>query len=116
MRKYAIGWLAVPLETAALALLLSCVAARSGVMAQPAPGERSSVAGRWLYDPRGHIIGSVRSITDDGRAATIIVGTYFQPGSYAARIPASALSFVNGRVTLQGETIQALSAGSALPG
>ena len=41
-----------------------------------------------------------------------MIGSYFRPGSYEARVPASALSVVNGRVTPQIETIQALNAQS----
>ena len=88
-------------------------------MAQPAPGQASieasspsiaaSAVGRWLYDAQGQIIGSVRRISDDGRVVTIIVGSYNQPGIYEARVPASALFIVNGRVTLRTETIDALS-------
>jgi len=69
----------------------------------------SSSVGRWVYDLQGNKIGSVRSLTDDGRTAVIMVGSYFQPGSHEARIPASALSMANGRVTLRGETVQALN-------
>ena len=69
----------------------------------------ASSVGRWLYDLRGNIVGSVRSVTDDGRTAVIMVGAYFQPGSHEARVPASALSVVNGKVTLRGETIEALN-------
>jgi len=77
------------------------------------PGAASPVAasavGRWLHNPQGNKIGSVRSLTDDGRTAVIMVGSYFQPGSHQALIPASALSVVNGKVTLRNETVQALN-------
>jgi len=69
----------------------------------------SSAVGRWLYDLKGDKIGSVRSLTDDGRTAVIMVGSYFQPGSHQATVPASALSLVNGNVTLRTETVQALN-------
>ncbi len=69
----------------------------------------SSAVGHWLYDPQGSIIGSVRSLTDDGRTAVIMVGSYFQPGSHLASVHASSLSIVNGKVTLQNETVQALN-------
>ena len=94
----------------------------SGAMAQTAQTATSPAAdrtaaysvaansvGRWLYDLRGNIIGSVRSVTDDGRTAVIMVGSYFQPGSHEARVPASALSVVNNKVTLGGETVEALN-------
>lgn len=69
----------------------------------------SSAVGRWLYDLQGNTIGSVRSLTDDGRTAVIMVGSYFQQGSHETRIPSSDLSIVNGKVTLQAPTVQALN-------
>ncbi len=69
----------------------------------------ASSVGRWVYDLQGNKIGSVRSLTDDGRTAVIMVGSYFQPGGHEARIPASALSMVNGKATLRGETVEALN-------
>lgn len=69
----------------------------------------ASAVGRWLHDPQGNTIGSVRSLADDGRTAVIMVGSYFQPGSYEARVPAGALSVLDGKVTLQTETLQTLS-------
>ena len=65
--------------------------------------------GRWLHDAQGNKIGSVRALTPDGRTAEIMLGSYFRPGSYAATVPASALSIVNGKVTLRPETVQALN-------
>ena len=76
-----------------------------------APGIAASTIGHWLYDAQGNTIGSVRGVTDGGRTAVIMVGSYFRPGSYEARVPASALSVVDGKVTLRTETIQALNAG-----
>ncbi len=64
--------------------------------------------GRWLYDPHGDIIGSIRGLADSRRTAIIMVGSYFQPGSHEARVPARALSLVNGKVTLRAETVAAL--------
>lgn len=69
----------------------------------------SSAVGRWIYDLQGNIIGSVRSLTDDGRTAVIMVGSYFQPGSHEAQVPNADLSIVNGKVTLQAGTVQALN-------
>ena len=69
----------------------------------------SSAVGRWVYDLQGNIIGSVRSLTDDGRTAIIMVGSYFQAGSHEARVPSENLSIVNGKVTLQAGTVQALN-------
>ena len=64
--------------------------------------------GRWLYDPHGDIIGSIHGLADSRRTAIIMVGSYFQPGSHEARVPARALSLVNGKVTLRAETVAAL--------
>ena len=104
---------------AALALSVSSAAVSGGALAQEAlgrvpaetasPSVAASAVGRWLYDPRGNTIGSVRSLIDGGRTAVIMVGTYFRPGSYEARVPANALSVVDGKVTLQTETVQALN-------
>jgi hypothetical protein len=65
--------------------------------------------GHWLYDPAGHLIGSVRNLTDGGRTVVIMVGSYFQPGNHEAQVPARALSIVNGRAMLQTETVKALN-------
>jgi len=74
--------------------------------ASPLP---SSAVGRWLYDSQGNIIGSVRSLTDDGGTAVIMVGSYFQPGSHQAKISSSSLSILDGKVTLQSATVDALN-------
>ncbi len=76
--------------------------------ATAAPAAASAV-GHWLRDPQGHIIGSVRSLSPDGRIATIMVGTYFQGGSHFATVPADALSVVDGQVTLRTDTAMALN-------
>ena len=90
----------------------------SGAMAQTAKPAADQTAdysvatssvGRWLYDLHGNKFGSVRSLTDDGHTAVIMVGSYFQPGSHEARIPTSTLSVVNGKVTLRAETVEALN-------
>lgn len=61
------------------------------------------------WDPPGNVIGSVRALADDGRIAVIMVGSYFEPGSHQARVPARALSLVDGKITLQAETVEALN-------
>ncbi len=38
-----------------------------------------------------------------------MIGAYFQHGSHEARVPARALSLVDGKVTLQAETAEALN-------
>ena len=88
-------------------------------LAQPAAGPAagqapiysvaSSAVGRWLYDLKGQRIGSVRKLEDGGRTAVIMVGSYFQIGSHEARVPAGALSVVNGKAVLHDETVQALN-------
>ena len=109
--------------TVGAALLLSV---SSGAMAEPAahpaaieaaaPFVATNAVGRWLHDLQGNTIGSVRGLADGGRTAIIMVGSYFRPGSYEARVPASALSVVDGKVTLQTETMQALAARSRARG
>jgi len=74
-----------------------------------APPIASSVVGRWLYDLQGNTVGSVRSLTDDGRTAVIMVGSYFQPGSHEAKVSSSMLSIIGGKVTLRPETAEALN-------
>ena len=69
----------------------------------------SSAVGRWLYDLKGNRIGSVRKLEDGGRTAVIMVGSYFQPGSHEARVPASTLSMVDGKAVLRGDTVEALN-------
>lgn len=69
----------------------------------------SSAVGHWVYDPQGNIIGSVRSLAEDGRTAVIMVGSYFDPGSRTATVSTGALSTVNGKVTLRTETVEALN-------
>ncbi len=69
----------------------------------------TSAVGRWLYDLKGNRIGSVRKLEDGGRTAVIMVGSYFQPGSHEARVPAAALSMVDGKAVLGGDTVEALN-------
>lgn len=51
--------------------------------------------GSWIYDNTGQIVGSLRSLTDHGREATVMVGSYFVPGSHLMTIPAGLLEVVN---------------------
>ena len=92
----------------------------SGAMAQMTTASTTqSVAagavGRWLYDAQGNIIGSVRALADKGQTAVLMIGSYFQLGSHEARVPARALSLVNGKVTLRAETVQALARAGGWP-
>jgi hypothetical protein len=100
----------------AAALTLSAAGA---TLAQPAHGPTadgtaayaaaSSPVGRWLYDLKGNKIGSIRSLSEDGQTAVVMVGSYFQPGSHLTAVPTNALSVVDGKVTLRNETVQALN-------
>jgi len=87
----------------------------TGAMAQSTSPNQvaGNSVGRWLHDPQGDTIGSVRSLADGGSTAVIMIGSYFRPGSHEARVPARMLSIVDGKVTLQAETVQALN---AMPG
>jgi hypothetical protein len=96
-----------------LAVSLGTGAVRDAAQAQTvSPSVASEAVGKWLYDAQGNTIGSVRSVDGDGRSATIMVGSYFRPGSYETRVPARAISTENGRVTLRNDVIQALNAGT----
>ena len=79
---------------------------------QNQPGASSvsgSAVGRWIYDSQGNTIGSVRSLSADGRTAVIMVGSYFEPGSHEAKVSTNELSIVNGKVTLGTGTAEALN-------
>jgi hypothetical protein len=98
---------------ASLALALGGAAlaqSSTGPVTQPlAASTASSAVGHWLYDTRGNIIGSVRSLTNEGQTAVIMVGSYFQPGSHLDTVRASSLTMVDGKVMLKNETVQALN-------
>ena len=85
-------------------------------LAQGAASATHSVAqdavGRWLHDAQGNTIGSVRSLSDDGRVAVVMVGTYFDPHSYEMRVPASALSEIGDKVVLRTDIVEALNSDS----
>jgi len=70
----------------------------------------AALAGNWLRDSRGRIIGSVKSVSPDGRTATVVLGVYTLDNVRVSEVPASALSVVDGKVTLRGETAEALNA------
>ncbi len=99
---------------ALLALTGIGLAASGGSMAQAvvepsiAPAD-ANVAGHWLHDSQGNIIGSVRRLTDGGRTAVLLIGSYFRPGSHEVRVPASQLSVIDGQVTLRPEIAEALN-------
>ena len=105
----------LPPTAALLAVAGVTLAASTGTMAQSAVNSAAatpsvaSVAGSWLHDPQGNVIGSVRGPADGGRTAILVIGSYFRPGSHEVRVPASQLSVVGGRVTLQPEISEALN-------
>ena len=98
------------------ALALLTVSGGSAAVAQALPGAASSgcateaAVGRWLLDSQGAKIGSIRALTDGGRTVVIMVGSYFQPGSHEAVVPACAITVAaDGRVMLRREAIEALN-------
>ena len=79
------------------------------VTGAPAPGAAlADSVGRWLYDDRGEVVGSVKSLSPDGRTAVVVLGVYFHTSTRLVQVPAAALRVVDGRTTLRGETLQAL--------
>lgn len=78
--------------------------------AAPSSASTAALVGRWLYDSRGGIIGSVKSVSPDGRTATIVLGIYRFDNVRVVEVPASTLSIVDGKVTLRGESAEALNA------
>ncbi len=100
--------LALSVSGAVMAQATACVAAEQAA----APSAAASAVGQWLHDLQGNTIGSVRGLADGGRTAVIMVGSYFTPGSREATVPARAISIVNGKVTLQTETVEALNTSS----
>jgi hypothetical protein len=98
--------------------MLLATAVALGLAAAPAfacegPAKVSSSAvGSWIYDDTGHIVGSLRNLTDHGRKATVMVGSYLLPGSHLVTVPADVLQMANGRVTVGHDTATALLSGS----
>lgn len=70
----------------------------------------AALTGHWLHDSRGRIIGSVKSVSPDGRTATIVLGMYVFDNVRVIEVPSSMLSVVDGKATLRGETAEALNA------
>lgn len=79
----------------------------------PPIASAAALAGRWLHDNRGGIIGSVKSVSSDGRTATIVLGVYKFDNVRIIEVPASTLSVVDGRITLRGGTAEALNVSPA---
>ena len=102
------------------ALALLTVSAGPGAIAQVLPGAAPSgcatgdAVGRWLHDPQGAKIGSVRALTDGGRSVVIMVGFYFQLNLHEAVVPACEITVAaDGRVTLRRGAVEALNAPAA---
>jgi len=97
----------------ASATVLALAAAPTLAQQLPAvapPSASAALVGRWLHDSRGGIIGSIKSVSPDGRMATIVLGVYRLDNVRVIEVPASALSVVNGKATLRGETTEVLNA------
>ncbi len=83
-------------------------AAQGGPETAPVICADKAMVGRWLYDPQGNTIGSVRALTDRGRTAVVMLGSYFQPGSHEIRVPACEITVAaGGRVTLGHDVVDA---------
>ena len=99
---------------AALALVATpALAQHLPAVAPPSASASASAAalvGHWLHDSRGEVVGSVRSISPDGRIATIVLGIYTLDNLRVIQVPASALSVMDGKVTLRREPVEALNA------
>lgn len=98
--------------TAALVLVMSVSAAAVAQQALPpaTPGHSpvgANAIGQWLYNQHGDTIGSVRSLANGGQTAVLMIGNYLRPGSYEARTSTNNLSVINGKVTLQSDTVLA---------
>jgi len=101
------------------ALALVAATAGTGALAQtpanaapPRCATPTAAVGRWLHDPQGTTIGSVRALTDGGHSAVIMIGSYFEPGSHEAVVPACEISIADGQVTLHSGIAEALNAPS----
>ena len=70
-------------------------------VAAPPNALAAAMVGRWLYGDRDRIIGSVKSVSLDGRTATIVLGVYTLDNVRLVNIPTSALSVVGGHFTLR---------------
>ena len=78
------------------------------------PGTSTSgLAGRWLHDDQNRIIGHVKSVSPDGRMATIMLGTYLLDNVRVMQVPVSALSVLDGKAMLRRNTAEALNAAAS---
>ncbi len=97
-------------SAAVLALAAAPTLAQQLPAVAPPSISAAALVGRWLHDSRGEIIGSVKSVSPDGRTATIVLGVYKFDNVRVVEAPASALAVVDGKATLRGETAEALNA------
>jgi len=97
-------------SAAFLALAAAPTLAQQPSAAAPASVSAAALVGRWLHDSQGKIIGSVKSVSLDGRMATIVLGVYRLDNVHVIEVPASALAVVDGKATLREETAEALNA------
>lgn len=95
---------------AALALAAAPTLAQQLPAVAPPSASTAALVGRWLHDSRGRTIGSVKSVSPDGRTATIVLGVYKLDNVRVIEVPVSTLSVVDGKATLRGETAEALNA------
>ena len=99
------------LATAAVLALAAVPTLAQQPPAVAAPSASAApLVGYWLHDSRGGIIGSVKSVSPDGRTAMIVLGLYKLDNVRVIEVPASALSVVDGKATLRGEIAEALNA------
>ena len=94
---------------AVLALAATPTLAQQLPAGAPSSATAAALSGRWLHDSRGAIIGSVKSVSPDGRTVTIALGIYTLDNVRVVEVPATALSVAGGKVTLTGETAEALN-------
>jgi hypothetical protein len=106
MRIHILG-IAVALGVSSGGMAIAQTATAPGAMSSVDSSAAEQAVGRWVYDAEGKAIGSVRA--NDGRTATIMMGSYFQPGSHEVSVPSQTLSIANGKVTIDPQIARALS-------
>jgi hypothetical protein len=97
-------------SAAVLALATAPTLAQQHPAVAPPNASAAALVGHWLHDSRGGIIGSIKSVSPDGHTATVVLGVYKLDNVRVIEVPASALSVVDGKATLRGETAEALNA------
>ena len=75
-----------------------------------APASAAGLAGRWLYDDHGKTVGSIRSISPDGRTATVMLGVPLVDAVRVVTVPVGALFVSDNKATLRRDTAEALNA------